>query len=292
MDLINKYLQGNSLLHSISYLIISLILFYISKLFYKLLNPQINISTELAEKSNVAFIISYVGYFAAVIIILITIISGKSYGFWDKIILISTYTLISMVLLQISIVIINKLILTNFCIKDEILREQNEGSGIIGAAIYLGNAFILYGSLVNTPTSIGIGITTFVIFWTLGNILLVISTKFFSIWTPYDIHKEIEKDNISAGIVYAGAILAISLFITNALINPFTNWGTTIIDIILFTLLGNISLPIVRLVTDKLLLPSKNLTHKIINQNKPNLGAGLIEAFAYVSVAVLIVFAF
>jgi hypothetical protein len=35
-------------------------------------------------------------------------------------------------------------------------------------------------------------------------------------------------------------------------------------------------------------LPGRKLTDEIINQEKPNVGAGLIEAFAYVAAAILI----
>jgi hypothetical protein len=44
-----------------------------------------------------------------------------------------------------------------------------------------------------------------------------------------------------------------------------------------------------RVFADKILLPGRNLTDEIVNQDKPNIGAGLIEAFAYVGSAVLIV---
>jgi hypothetical protein len=43
-----------------------------------------------------------------------------------------------------------------------------------------------------------------------------------------------------------------------------------------------------RFITDKILLPGQNLTDEIINQEKPNIGAALVEAFAYIGGSVLI----
>jgi hypothetical protein len=43
-----------------------------------------------------------------------------------------------------------------------------------------------------------------------------------------------------------------------------------------------------RLVTDKILLPGERLTDEIVNQEKPNVGAALVEAFAYIGGSVLI----
>jgi len=292
MNTINEYINLDSLLHSTGYLVISFALFFIGKLIYKILNPKINITSELVEKDNFSFIISYVGYFSALVVILIGAISGESYGFWEDAKLIGIYGVIGIVLLHISILITNKLVLTSFSIKDEILRDQNEGTGVIEAAVYLGNAFILYGALIGESTSLLAGITTFIAYWAIGNLMLIISTKIFSKWMSYDIHQEIEKDNVAAGIAFAGAIVSVSLIIMNALIDSFTDWQTSIIDIVLFTVLGNILLPIMRFITDKILLPGRKLTDEIVNQDKPNIGAGLIEAFAYVGAAILIVWTF
>ena len=52
--------------------------------------------------------------------------------------------------------------------------------------------------------------------------------------------------------------------------------------------IGLLFLPLVRWLTDKILLPGRNLTDELINQEKPNTGAGLIEAFAYIGGSVLI----
>jgi hypothetical protein len=43
-----------------------------------------------------------------------------------------------------------------------------------------------------------------------------------------------------------------------------------------------------RLITDKILLPGEKLTDEIINQEHPNVGAALVEAFAYIGGSVLI----
>jgi len=47
-------------------------------------------------------------------------------------------------------------------------------------------------------------------------------------------------------------------------------------------------LPVARVLTDKILLPGQKLTDELVNQEKPNIGAGIIEAFAYIGGSVLI----
>jgi hypothetical protein len=52
--------------------------------------------------------------------------------------------------------------------------------------------------------------------------------------------------------------------------------------------IGLVFLQVDRMIDDKILLPGQNLTDEIINQEKPNIGASIIEAFAYVGGSVLI----
>ncbi len=283
-----KYINIIDLSHSLGYTVSGLIIFIIGKIAYKLIHPKINIQQELVDKDNFAFILSYVGYFAALIIVIGGTIVGESYDFATDISLIFVYGILGIALLLIAAWISNKLILTKFDLKKEIITDKNEGSGVIEAAIYIANGLILYGALIGESETLLSGITTFLIYWIIGNFVLIIASKIFTSWMSYDIHTEIENDNVAAGISFAGAILAIGIITMNAILDPFVNWTTTLVDISLQTVLGCILLPIIRLFADKILLPGRKLTDEIVNQEKPNIGAGLIEAFAYVAAAILI----
>jgi uncharacterized membrane protein YjfL (UPF0719 family) len=283
-----KYINIIDLSHSLGYTVSGLIIFIIGKIAYKLLHPKINIQQELVDKDNFAFILSYVGYFTALIIVIGGTIVGESYDFATDILLIFVYGILGIALLLIAAWISNKLILTKFDLKKEIIIDKNEGSGIIEAAIYITNGLILYGALIGESETLLNGITTFLIYWIIGNFVLIIASKIFTSWMSYDIHTEIENDNVAAGISFSGAVLAIGIITMNAILDPFVNWTTTLVDISLQTVLGCILLPIIRLFADKILLPGRKLTDEIVNQEKPNIGAGLIEAFAYIASAILI----
>jgi len=283
-----EYINIIDLSHSLGYTVSGLIIFIIGKIAYKLIHPKINIQQELVDKDNFAFILSYVGYFAALIIVIGGTIVGESYDFATDILLIFVYGILGIALLLIAAWISNKLILTKFDLKKEIITDKNEGSGIIEAAIYIANGLILYGALVGESETLLSGITTFLIYWIIGNFVLIVASKAFTSWMSYDIHTEIENDNVAAGISFAGAVLAIGIITMNAILDPFVNWTTTLVDISLQTVLGCVLLPVIRLFADKILLPGRKLTDEIVNQEKPNIGAGLIEAFAYVAAAILI----
>jgi uncharacterized membrane protein YjfL (UPF0719 family) len=283
-----KYLDIIELSHSLGYILSGFIIFIIGKITFKLLHPGVNIQKELIEKDNFAFILSYVGFFTALTIAIGGTIVGESYDFITDIQHIFIYGISATFLLLLAGWISNKVILNKFDLKKEIITDQNEGSGIIEAAIYIANGLILYGALIGESETLIEGISTFLAYWVIGNIVLIIASKIFISWMSYSIHEEVEKDNIAAGVSFSGAILAIGIITMNAILDPFIDWTTTVIDISLQTVLGCVLLPIMRVFADKILLPGRKLTDEIINQEKPNIGAGLIEAFAYIASAILI----
>ncbi|WP_239779833.1 DUF350 domain-containing protein [Tenacibaculum finnmarkense] len=285
---INEYINSIEIVHSFGYILSGFVIFILGKIAYKMLHPSINIQDELVEKDNFAFIISYVGYFTALIIVIGGAIIGETAGFITDILQIFSYGIIAILLLLLSAWISNKLILNKFDLKKEIITDQNEGAGVIEAAIYIANGLVLYGALIGESETLIAGISTFIIYWILGNIVLILASKVFIAWMGYDIHNEVEKDNVAAGVSFSGAILAIGIITMNAILDPFLDWTTTLIDISLQTLLGCLLLPVMRLFADKILLTGRKLTDEIINQEKPNIGAGLMEAFAYIAAAILI----
>ncbi|MCD8428712.1 DUF350 domain-containing protein [Tenacibaculum finnmarkense genomovar ulcerans] len=285
---INEYINSIEIVHSFGYILSGFVIFILGKIAYKMLHPSINIQDELVEKDNFAFIISYVGYFTALIIVIGGAIIGETAGFITDILQIFSYGIIAILLLLLSAWISNKVILNKFDLKKEIITDENEGAGVIEAAIYIANGLVLYGALIGESETLIAGISTFIIYWILGNIVLILASKVFIAWMGYDIHNEVEKDNVAAGVSFSGAILAIGIITMNAILDPFLDWTTTLIDISLQTLLGCLLLPIMRLFADKILLTGRKLTDEIINQEKPNIGAGLMEAFAYIAAAILI----
>jgi len=125
-------------------------------------------------------------------------------------------------------------------------------------------------------------------FWLLGQLLLLLTTYVYNAILPYNIHNEIEKDNVAAGMGFAGALVALSILISYGTKGDFEGWPTHLQTIFFDVLIGLILLPIARWITDWILLPGERLTDEIINQKHPNKGAALVEAFAYIGGAVLI----
>ncbi|PKQ66369.1 DUF350 domain-containing protein [Labilibaculum manganireducens] len=273
---------------AVVYIMAAFVIFLIGKFIYQLLHPSFKVKEELVKKDNFAFAISHVGYYIGLLFSIGSAIVGPSNGLVNDVIDIAVYGLLAIVLLNISIFLSDYLILRKFSVRKEIIEDQNAGTGVVEGAVSVASGLIIFGAVSGESDGLLFGVLTAVVFWAFGQIALIVTTRIYNWITPYNLHEHIEKDNVAVGIGFAGAIIAIGNLIRFGLTGDFEGWLPSFAEAGFELIVGIILLPVMRLITDKILLPGERLTDEIINQEKPNVGAALIEAFAYIGGSVLI----
>jgi uncharacterized membrane protein YjfL (UPF0719 family) len=274
----------DAILTTVVYLGSSFALFFIGKYLYQIFHRGYNVKEELVEKDNLAFALAHTGYFIGLVLAIGGIMMGETEGLLIDLMYIGIYGIMALILLNLSIIINDKIILRKFSVKKEITEDQNAGTGILEGASSVATGLIIMGSIYGE----GGGIDTVLIYWVVGQVLLILTAYLYNWITPFDVHEHIEKDNVAVGVAMAGAIIAIGNMIRHGLMHDFESWYITVESIAIDTGIGLVFIPIARLIADKILLPGRNLTDELINQEKPNIGAGIIEAFAYIGGSVLI----
>ena len=267
------------------YLVCSFVLFWVGKLVYDWTTPSYKIREELVEKDNLALAVALVGYLLGLVLAIGGVMSGPSQGLDIDLIDIMIYGPLAIVLLNLSRIVNDRLILHGFSIRDEIIRDHNVGTGAVVCASYVATGLVIYGAVSGV---LG-GVVTTVVFWALGQVALVLAGLVYNVITPYSIHDEIERDNVAAGVGFAGALVGIGIVVQHAAAGDFISWAMSLQEFGLEVVVGLVVLPVVRVVTDLVLLPGRRLTDEIVNQEHPNLGAGFIEALSYVAASFLIV---
>lgn len=266
------------------YLLACLVLFALGKLAYRVFQRNINVKDELTEKDNFAFAVAHVGYYVGLVLAITSAMIGPSVGLWEDLINLGIYGVLAIVLLNLSIIINDKIVLRKYSVYKEIIHDRNVGTGVIEGANAIGTGLIILGAVSGEGGSV----LTAVIFWLVGQVLLMLSAYFYAWVVPFDVHAHIERDNIAVGLGFAGALVAIANLIRFGLMMDFISWQDSLYNVSIDVVIGLLLLPIARYITDKILLPGQSLTDELINQEKPNTGAGLIEAFAYIGGSVLI----
>lgn len=269
---------------SIIYIAASLAVFIAGHKSFAILRKDCNIAHELVEKDNCAFALTLCGYYLGLIIAIGGVVSGPSAGLDEDLVDFAIYGPLAIVLLHVSAMINDRLILSRFEIKKEIIEDQNCGTGAVEFAVFVASGLNIHGAVYG----LGGSIFTTLIFWAAGQIVLVGLGIYYNRIVNYDIHEHIEKDNVAVGVAFAGAIIAIGNLLRAASAEHFHSWMENVEIFLAFMVLGVILLPLSRMLTDRVLLPGRELSEELVGQEKPNLGAGLLEAGSYIGSSFLI----
>ena len=266
------------------YLACAYSLFWLGKVVFDLIHREFKVNEELLQKDNAALAVSLAGYYFGLILVIGGALVGPSAGLVDDLIDIFLYGLLAIVLLNISTVINNRLILYQFDNTTEIIRDQNVGTGVVVSATYIATGLILFGAISGE----GGTIWTALAFWGLGQVALVIVSLLYERITPYSIHEHIERNNVAVGVAFAGALIGMGNILRYAVSGDFESWNANLTTFGLYAGIGLVALPLIRIATDKILLPGASMAAELVEQERPNLGAAYIIMFSYIGSSFII----
>ena len=272
------------ILSSLIYLAACFVVFVAGHLVFILFRRSYNIQDELVEKDNAAFALVLCGYYLGLTFSIGGGIAGPSAGMESDLIDILVYGPLAILLLNLSALINDRFILSEFDIRKEILQDQNCGTGVVEFAVFVATGLNIFGALYGQGGSV----FTAIAFWALGQTVLVLVGKYYNLITQYNIHEQIEKDNVAVGIGFAGALIGIGNLLRAASAEHFISWEANLITFGLYMVVGLILLPVARVLTDRILLPGRSLADELVNQVKPNQGAAFLEASSYIGASFLI----
>lgn len=270
-------------------LAIVLVALWIGKLINDLLT-RYKVDEELTGKNNAAVGVAMAGYYIGLAIAISGVVMGPESDTLGKDMLgVAIYSLISIVLLNVSAFVNDKLILYRFNNESELVNDQNSGTGATMAGSYLAT-----GLIVNAAVSGEVaggwwkGLLACLVFFVLGQIVLVIAGLWYQRITSYDIHKVIGEDNnVAAGIGFGGFLFAMGYVVRAAMMGASVSWSVDLVSFALYVVVALILLTIAQVITDKVFLPKAKTGDEIGNQG--NIAAAVIVAAIYASVAFLIV---
>jgi uncharacterized membrane protein YjfL (UPF0719 family) len=269
----------------LAFVALALLIITAAKLINDFLTPYL-IDLELAKKDNVALAVSFSGYLLGVVIVFIGAYLGPSKGLVADLLYVGGWSLFGVVLLNLSRMINDRLILYKFSNVKEIIEDKNVGTGAVQAGSYIASGFVVAGAINGQ----GGGLLTALAFFFAGQVVLVLFGFIYQFFTRYDIHAEIEDDNIAAGIAFCGALIAIGIVLGHASAGEFINWSANMTTFASEAAIVVILIPLVRLCFDKITFSKVDLNHEISVDR--NVGAAILEASAMIAFASILVHIF
>jgi len=268
-----------------AFIALALLIITAAKLINDFVTPYL-IDLELAKKDNVALAVSFSGYLLGVVIVFIGAYLGPSQGLVPDLLYVGGWSLFGVVLLNLSRIINDRLILYKFRNVKEIIEDKNVGTGAVQAGSYIAAGFVVAGAINGQ----GGGILTALAFFFAGQAVLVLFGLIYQVCTRYDIHAEIEDDNVAAGVAFCGALIAIGLVLGHASAGEFISWSANFTIFATEAAIVVILIPLVRLGFDKITFSKVDLNHEISVDR--NVGAAILEASAMIAFASVLVHIF
>ena len=265
------------------YLAVVLALLVIGKRVYDGLHRSFALRTELIEKNNLAVALAVAGYYLGLVIVLVAVVSGPaSFSLLDDVIGLVIFGLLGIVLLNLSALINDKVVFSKFSIEREIVEDRNAGVGALEGANYVAVGLVTAGAMSGEG-----GLLSGLVFWIVGLVALIIAGILYDQITSYDLHDEIERSNVAVAAAFAGVLIGFGNVIRLAGEGDFVSWNESLAEFGYYAVVGLILLPFIRLFADKVLLPGARLSDELL-QERPNLGAGVIEGVSYLAASMLI----
>lgn len=276
-----------------SYIILGMIVLLIAKLLQDFLTPY-RLDEQLTEQDNPALGLSVTGYLTGAVIIFLGAAGGEFSADFDIAELgIGTfatmlardggYALGGIVCLNLARWLLDKVMLPRFSTAKEIIEDRNIGMGAVEFGAYIASSLTIAAAIHGE----GGGPLTALACFGLGQLALILFARLYQVNTPFDLHKELERDNVAAGVVLGGGLIALGIILWSACHGDFLGWALFLERFAYQAVFGFVLLALMRMFTDRILLPKADLAREIAEDR--NLGAAFLEAGLAIAIAGLVV---
>lgn len=262
-----------ALLSNGSFVILAFVMLLVAKLTLDYLTP-FKVDDQFATKDNPAFGVSLIGYYLGVLIVVMGAIQGAidlDRSLAENLLRDAGWAALGIVLLNIARVALDRITLSGFSVRKEIIDDRNVGMGAIEFGTYVGSALVVAGAISGEQG----GIETALVFFAVGQVALILLAFLYEKLTPYAFKKEIENDNVAAGVAYGGTVVAVGLLLGKGSSAPFEDWATSFSEFGYYAAAALVLVLVGRYLIDLVLLPKRTLTEEIVQDR--SLSAGLLE---------------
>lgn len=270
----------------LAYIAMAFALLVIARLLKDLMTP-FKLNEEMTTKDNPALGMSVAGYYVAVLLICIgplrTPPVDTAHPFYVDLLITGGYTLLGIVLLNISRVMVDQVLLREFSTVKEIIEDRNVGTGAVEMGAYVASGLVIASALHGQ----GGGPHITVVFFLLGQVGLMLYGALYRVTCRFDLHGEIERDNAAAGVAFGLNLVAVGILLTKGVGGDFISWESNLSRLGVVFVLGSIFLLALRYAIDFLLLPGAKMNKEIVEDR--NLNVAWIEGSVLAGVAGILI---
>ncbi|MFN3203038.1 MAG: DUF350 domain-containing protein [Bradymonadia bacterium] len=276
---------GENLPADLAYVGLAVVLLIVARLVKDWLTPYA-LTEELTTKDNTALGLSVAGYYGGVLLTCIGPMSSppvEGVALWEDLLLTGGYALGGIIMLNAARVLVDLVVLRDFSTVKEIITDQNAGTGAVEMGVYLALGLIMCGALHGQ----GGGPHTALGMAAIGMVGLILYGAIYRAVCGYDLHGEIERDNVAAGVALGLNLVAAGVILMKGMLGDFLDWPTQLTQFGLTFALGSILLLVLRVLVDVFILPGVKVKDEIVKDR--NLNAAWVEGVVLTGVSGMLV---
>ena len=243
-----------------------------------------NLDHQLTTEDNKAVAVSFAGFLLSLCLIINGVLTSpsESSSLGGDLLATVIWGSIASALLVLSRAINDKLILPKFSNRKELIEDRNIGIGAVQAGGYIATALIIRAVFMSESTSsLGSEVMLTLGWFIVTQALFLLFTFAYQKFISFDLHKELENDNIAVGISFGGSLVAFGI-----LLSLYLSQYDHLLGLIIWAIVAMFLLKGIRLATDKLLLPKQSLDDELVKDQ--NWGAAIIEAVVSIGGALIL----
>ena len=262
---------------------------WFAKALYQWTEP-FNFADELTEKDNPAFGAAIAGYLLGAAIAL-TAAFPKSPAL-DLPSLLSAVELLALqgvlvaVLMRTSVWVVSHGVIHRFGVSRKMVEDRNAGAGAVVAGGCIAAGLVLHGALSGESASPWMALRDLLVFWTLGQAILLSGSWLFTRVAGYDVQKALQQNNVAAGFSLAGFLVAVGILVDAALTGAADNLALELVLTLVVSAVGLLLLFVTALIAARVFLPHAAIAKEIETDRNP--AAGILSAVCFVAVALLL----
>ena len=266
-----------------------LLLFWLAQRLYQLLFRRIHLNEELFVRDNVAAAVALSGFFLGVLLAFGGVTSGLSSAGVDSLMALLSYGAAAIFFMLLGAFVSDRLILRRCDCFREICTDRNLGAGFVEAGVHVANGLLISSALAGDAGSWLVGLVC----WSAGMLVLAGAAAIYPVLARFDVYGEIRnRNNAAAGLALAGFLVGTGNVLRVSFAGDFSDWQSSLPAYALKLVFCMLLMGSVRWFADLVLVPGVTISHEIAEQEIPNIGAGLVEAFCYIAGSFLIGLAF
>lgn len=285
----------NSMVQGLCYAMVSILFIFLAKLLDDRRTKDFDDDRHI-DDGNVAVGLRRAGLYLGIAIGMAGALSGGSAGFRTDILYLMVDGIVITGCLFLSRFINDSIMMRHLkndreCVKEFILDDGrtivgNTALGMVEAGMYIATGFILNGSMAGSGGSFEQSLISVLLFFVLGQGVLLAFGLIYDIITPFNVRDEIKQNNLAAGIGLAGTLVALGIILKGSLSGPFIGWGSDIAGFFVYTVFGMALLLVFSALVDRFLLPTTNIATEI--KEDKNVAALVLVQATVIALALII----